>query len=223
MLIQAIQEALNPVNLRYLWGGILMTMGISVVTVLISIIFGSILALFRNYEPRVLGRLAGVYIEIFRNTPLLLWILVCVFTINGGSPLLRGSLALVLYTSSVIAEIVRGGLNAIPKEQFEAASSQGFHFVQTLYYIILPQCFQNIIPSLLSQIVTTIKDTSFLGQFAIMELFYRSKTLISGLSQEVTVTSWHVFSVFLFVALVYFVINFTLSCLVRRMQKKESF
>ncbi|MDR1541203.1 MAG: amino acid ABC transporter permease [Clostridiales bacterium] len=219
MLIQVLRDIFTPANSVYMLLGILTTLEISIAVVLISVILGSFLAICRNYEKKALGRLAGAYIEIFRNTPLLLWILVCVFTMRGGTPLIRGSLALVLYTSSVIAEIVRGGLNAIPKGQFEAAGSQGFSFIQTLRYIVLPQCFQKIVPSLMSQIVTTIKDTSFLAQVAITEFFYRSKIVLNSLSQEVSVTSNHVFAIFLFVAIIYFSINFTLSCLVRYMQR----
>lgn len=112
------------------------TLAVSVVTVLISIVFGTILGLLRNYERRVLGKIAAVYIEIFRNTPLLLWIMICFVMLSGGTPIIRGALGLTLYTSAVIAEIVRGGLNSIPQGQFEAAASQGFGFIQTLRYII---------------------------------------------------------------------------------------
>jgi putative glutamine transport system permease protein len=218
-MLSVLKDIFTGPNIVYFLFGILTTLEIAVAVVGLSVILGSVLAILRNYEKLVLGKIAGIYIEIFRNTPLLLWILVCVFTLRGGTPLLRGSLALMLYTSSVIAEIVRGGLNAIPKGQFEAAHSQGFTFVGMLRYIILPQCFQKIVPSLMSQIVTTIKDTSFLSQVAITEFFYRSKIALSSLSQSVSVTSSHVFAVFAFVALIYFIINFSLSCIVRAMQK----
>jgi putative glutamine transport system permease protein len=218
-MLRVLSDIFTWPNVRYFLLGILQTLEIAVGVVALSVLFGSVLAILRNYEKVFFGKVASVYIEIFRNTPLLLWILVCVFTVRGGTPLLRGALALTLYTSSVIAEIVRGGLNAIPKGQFEAAHSQGFTFTGMLRHIILPQCFQKIVPSLMSQIVTTIKDTSFLAQVAITEFFYRSKIALSSLSQSVTVTRAHVFTVFLFVALVYFAINFTLSCVVRAMQK----
>jgi putative glutamine transport system permease protein len=217
---QAIIDVFTPGNTRYILTGIGITLLISVTVVLVSIFFGTLLALARNYEKRVLGKFASAYIEIFRNTPLLLWILVCVFLLPFGNAMLRGSLALTLYTSSVIAEIVRGGLNSIAKGQFEAGRSQGFNFLQILYIIALPQTFERIAPSLMSQVVTTIKDTSFLAQFAIAELFYRAKNVMSSLPQRVKVTSTHVFLIFIFVAVVYFIINFTLSCIVRAMRKR---
>jgi putative glutamine transport system permease protein len=139
-----------------------------------------------------------------------------------GNYLIRGGIGLTLYTSSVIAEIVRGGLNSIDKGQFEAARSQGFSFFQTLVYIILPQCFQRIIPSLMSQITTTIKDTSFFAQFAIAEFFFNAKSLMGSISKNTTVGSAHIFVLYCFIALVYFAINFSLSCLVRYLSKKNA-
>ncbi|MDR1149859.1 MAG: amino acid ABC transporter permease, partial [Spirochaetaceae bacterium] len=79
---------------------------------------------------------------------------------------------------------------------------------------------RRVIPSLMSQVITTIKDTSFLAQFAIAEFFFNSKVLMSSLPQTTHVTSAHIFTIFIFVALVYFIINFSLSCMVRKLSKK---
>jgi putative glutamine transport system permease protein len=209
-------------NVIYLLRGIGNTMLISIVTVLISIVLGAILGILRNYAKGVLQAAASCYIEIFRNTPLLLWIMICIFLLRFGNSMMRGILGLTLYTSAVIAEIVRGGLNSIAKGQFEAARSQGFNFAQALSYIIMPQCFKRIVPSLMSQIITTVKDTSFLAQFAIAELFFNAKTLMGNLSQRVSITSTHIFIILGFVALVYFAINFALSCVVRKLSKDIS-
>jgi putative glutamine transport system permease protein len=218
---QIFADLFTPANVRYILAGLRTTLIISVVTVLLSVVWGSILALFRNYEKKLLGRIASVYIEIFRSTPLLLWILICIFMLPFGNALIRGTLGLTLYTSSVIAEIVRGGLNSVEKGQFEAARSQGFSFIQTLIYIVLPQCFMRIVPSLMSQIITTIKDTSFFAQFAIAEFFFNSKQLMGIISKDVVVTSAHIFVLYCFIALMYFVINFALSCIVRKLARNE--
>jgi putative glutamine transport system permease protein len=205
------------VNMRYVFIGLRTTILVSLSTVLLSVLLGTFLALCRNYEKRLLGRVASIYIEVFRSTPLLLWILICVFMLPFGTYLVRGTLGLTLYTSSVIAEIVRGGLNSVVKGQFEAAKSQGFSFFQTLRYIVLPQCFQRIVPSLMSQIITTIKDTSFFAQFAIAEFFFNAKNLMGVISRDTPISSAHVFVLYCFIALVYFIINFSLSCIVRRL------
>jgi putative glutamine transport system permease protein len=217
-MLQVLKDIFTGPNVTFMFNGILTSLELSVCTVLISILIGTILALCRNYEPKVLGKIASVYIEIFRNTPLLLWMLVCIFMVHWGKSLFRGGLALVLYTSAVMAEIIRGGLNAVPKGQFEAAHSQGFGFGRTLIYIILPQTFLKIIPSVMSQIITTIKDTSFLAQFAIAEFFYRTKVVIGGLAQNVPVRSAHIFTVYTFIAMIYFIINFSLSILARKIK-----
>jgi putative glutamine transport system permease protein len=220
MNAQIIADIFTAYNLHFLMIGLGNTLFISVFTVIISIIFGTVLAICRNYGYGIVRGTVSVYIEVFRNTPLLLWMLICIFMLHFGTSMSRGALALTLYTSAVIAEIMRGGLNSIAKGQFEAARSQGFNFLQTLYLIILPQCFRRVIPSLMSQVITTIKDTSFLAQFAIAEFFFNSKVLMSSLPQTTHVTSAHIFTIFVFVALVYFIINFSLSCMVRKLSKK---
>jgi putative glutamine transport system permease protein len=221
MSAQIFKDIFTPVNLRFIFWGLRTTLLVSLSTVLLSVIFGTFLALCRNYEKRLLGRIASIYIEVFRSTPLLLWILICVFMLPFGTYLIRGSLGLSLYTSSVIAEIVRGGLNSIAKGQFEAARSQGFSFFQSLCYIVLPQCFARIVPSLMSQIITTIKDTSFFAQFAIAEFFFNTKNLMGVISRNTPITSAHVFVLYCFIALIYFVINFSLSCVVRKLARGD--
>ncbi len=184
-----------------------------------AIIFGSILAVIRNYGHsgiwKILSYLAGAYIEIFRNTPLLLWmyaacfVLPSIFNIPANYAVL-GTIGLFLYTTSVMAEIIRGGLNAIPKGQFEAAHAQGFSFPFTLWYIIFPQCYRKITPTILSQCVTTIKDTSFLAALNVAELTNVSKDILSRLNSFEQIVS-----VFITVAGLYFIVCFSLSLIVR--------
>jgi putative glutamine transport system permease protein len=216
---QVFADIFTPANVRFILAGLRTTLLVSLSTVLVSVLFGSFLALCRNYEKHVLGGFASIYIEIFRSTPLLLWMLICVLMLPFGNYLIRASLGLTLYTSSVMAEIVRGGLNSVARGQFEAARSQGFSFFQTLRHIVLPQCFTRIVPSLMGQIITTIKDTSFFAQLAIAEFFFNTKNLIAVISRDRPITGAHVFVLYCFIALVYFVINFSLSCVVRRLAR----
>ncbi len=232
----------NEMILLYIGRGILFTLIISVIAVFCSIVIGSVLALVRNYctkglAARFFHALAVIYIEVFRNTPLLLWIFICLvflpcpaafsrkmfgLTSVETKLLFKAAVALILFTSSVIAEIVRGGLNGIPKGQFEAAHSQGFHIVQTFRYIILPQAYRSILPTLLSQVTSTIKDSSYLANVAVIELMARVKQILSAANQYNGTGSINVSDVFVLFGLaaaIYFIINYTLSCIVRRMQK----
>lgn len=213
--MEMIQRVFTSENTSFLLSGLQLTFMISLIVIALSIVLGFLLGLLRQYEPKVLGRIASAYIELFRNTPLLLWMLLCGFVIPVGQLTQRAGFALMLYTSAVIAEIVRGGLNSIPTGQFEAAKSQGFTFVQMLWYIILPQCIRNIIPSLLSQVVTTIKDTSFLAGLGILELTRSGQIVISKFT-----TTAEMFLIYGTVALIYFIVCFSLSCAVRYWQHR---
>ena len=231
--------------LLYLIKGLGFTVIIAVFAVLLGLVAGTILALARNYctskKTVIFKWLATAYIEIFRNTPLMLWIfigLVYFPSVDVSADfskalglsrteialLIKGIIALILFTSSVIAEIVRGGLNSIPKGQFEAAYSQGFGIVQTLILIVLPQTFKNIVPTLLSQVITTVKDTSYIANIAVAELLGRTFQVIQISPRYTGFTSQNVSDVFVLCGLacvMYFTINFTLSCIVRRMQKPK--
>lgn len=233
----------TPAIIQYIFKGVAFTLVISVTAVLIGLVLGSVLALLRNYcthgKTRILKWIATAYIEIFRNTPLLLWIFICLVfcpcpkfldrKMFGLSTvevklLFKAAMALILFTSSVIAEIVRGGLNSIAHGQFEAGHSQGFNIVQVMWYIILPQAYRNIIPTLLSQVITTIKDSSYLANVATIELMARTKQLLSSAyvyNGTGTVNVSDVFVLFGFTCVIYFIINFTLSCVVRYMQKRK--
>ena len=233
----------NPAILLYLLKGVAFTLVISVVAILVGLVWGSILAMVRNYCKKGVAKifkwLAIAYIEVFRNTPLLLWIFICLVfcpspkffshSMFGLSSveirlLFKASIALILFTSSVIAEIVRGGLNSVDNGQFEAGHSQGFHTVQIMIYIVLPQAYRNIIPTLLSQVITTIKDSSYLANVAVIELMARTKQILSTAymyNGTGTVNVSDVFVLFGCAMLIYFIINFTLSCIVRSMQARR--
>ena len=233
----------NGAVFLYLMKGVAFTVIISLTAVVVGLLFGSVLALLRNYcnskRTRVLKWLAVAYIEIFRNTPLLLWIFVCLvfcpcpkflghkmWGLSSAEVklLFKTATALVLFTSSVIAEIVRGGLNSVAEGQFEAGHSQGFSTVQIMLYIVLPQAYRNIVPTLLSQVITTIKDSSYLANVATIELMARVKKILSSAQRYNglgTINVSDVFVLFGFACVIYFVINFTISVLVRNMQKKR--
>ncbi len=129
--------------------------------------------------------------------------------------MLKEIFAFTLFTSAVMAEIIRGGLNGIHHGQFEGALSQGFNFPQMMTYIILPQTYKKIIPSILSQMITVIKDTAYLKAVDIAELS-RNTDIVMGKA----VTAAQIMSLFAFLAATYFVICFILSITVREYQRR---
>lgn len=233
----------KPGILLFILRGVAFTVVLSAIAVLLGIVIGSVLAMLRNYcthgPAKIFGWLSTVYIEVFRNTPLLLWIFICLvacpvpaffghkmlgLTSVEVRILWRASVALILFTSSVIAEIVRGGLNSVASGQFEAGHSQGFSTVQIMLYIVLPQAFKAIVPTLLSQVITTIKDSSYLANVAVIELMARVRQILSTSYMYNGTGKQNVSDVFVLFGLacvIYFIINFTLSCIVRRMQKPK--
>ena len=208
-------ELFTWINMRFLLQGLGMTLVISAIAIACSIVLGTIISVMRTSGNRVLSAIATVYIEIFKNTPLLLWIMFTFF-VAQLPPLGAAVLAFTLFTSASVAEIVRGGLASVPHGQYEAAKSQGFSIVQTYVTIILPQALRNMIPALLSQFVTTIKDTSFLwGAMAVQELMGRGMILMNSYN-----STEQIFAIFGIMALLYFIVCFTLSQIVRAYQRK---
>jgi len=214
----------NNSTLLFLLDGLKITIIIAIFTIVLSTILGTILALIKSYMPKdenifayIIVKIVDAYITLFRCTPNILWILAIRFFVKGDTVFI-GIFTFTLFTAPVMAEIVRGGLNGIPKGQFEGAASQGLSFFQTLIYIVLPQTFKSIIPSMLSQIITIIKDTSFLRAIEVPEFTRNSLSVVSSTlaGQPVYV----MMSLYVLVAFVYFVICFTLSCIVRNYHSK---
>ena len=210
-------QIFNADNLSFIMLGFAKTLEISFFAIIFSIILGTVLAMIKQYcrgKLRPFSILVSAYIELFRCTPNLLWILFIYFTVQGLD-IVISTIAFTLFTSAVMAEIVRGGLNSIPRGQFEAAQSQGFGFFATMRYIILPQTFKTIIPALFSQCTTVIKDSSYLSGINVAELMYTANVVMAhaiDLSQ--------VLILYGLVFAMYFALNFGISLLVRAYQRR---
>lgn len=206
-------------NVAFMLQGLLNTIIISLASILLSIIVGTVLALAKSYctgRLRWISWLVSAYIELFRCTPNLLWILIFRFTVQGDNVVIS-ILAFTVFTSAVMAEIVRGGLNAMPTGQFEAAQSQGFGFFATMRFVVLPQTFKMIVPALFSQCTTVIKDTSYLRGIDVHE-FMRNSAVVMGQAS----TLREILVLYGFVLLTYFVLNFAISLAVRAYQRRIS-
>lgn len=209
-----ISELFKPENLLFLGRGLLLTIEIAAGGILCSLVFGTILGVARSSKHPFFGRLAATYIEIIRNIPNLL-IILCARILLPLPPLYLGITAFTIFTTAAFAEIIRGGLNSVKQGQWEAARSQGFSYFSTLRHIVLPQAYRNMIPPLVSQCITVIKDTSLLWAVSVEELTGKSVIIMGQYGSET-----QVFMLFTMVAATYFVMNYLLAILARRQQYK---
>ena len=204
-------EIFNATNLLYIWGGFVKTIEISALSIFFSLIFGTVLALVKSYAPRPFRILVSAYIELFRCTPNLLWILFIYFTVQGLD-IVISTIAFTLFTSAVMAEIVRGGLNSIPRGQFEAAQSQGFTRAQAYWYIVLPQTFKIILPPLCNQALNLVKNTSVLALVAGGDLMYNADNFVS---------TYGYLQGYILCCFMYFIICFPLAILVQYLERRS--
>lgn len=211
----AVSALFTWVNLRFLLEGLSLTLVISALAIACSVVLGAVVSVLRASGVRALRAVASVYVEVFKNTPLLLWIMFTFF-VAQLPPIGAAVVAFSLFTAASVAEIIRGGLAGVPLGQYEAAKSQGFSLPQLYLLIILPQALRSMVPSLLSQFVTTIKDTSYLwSAVALQELMGRGMILMNSYNSTA-----QIFAIFGAMALLYFIVCFALSQAVRAYQRR---
>jgi general L-amino acid transport system permease protein len=204
------------------WGGIILTLLLSVFGLTAAYPLGILLALGRKSKMPVIKTFCVFYIELIRGVPLisLLFMSSVVFPLflpEGVSinAILRAQIAIIMFTAAYIAEVVRGGLQGMNKGQFEAADSLGLNYTQTMRLIILPQALKIVIPPSVSILISAFKDTSLV---VIIGLYDLLKTTQSTLSDP----KWMGFSAeaYIFIALIYFVCCFFMSNYSRKLEKE---
>jgi putative glutamine transport system permease protein len=168
--------------------GLWITVQLAILSLLGSLVLGTLVAIFRVAPARPLRWIGGAYVEIFRNTPLLVQLFFLYFATPYVGIYLgtretfafnAALLGLALYHAAYVAEVVRGGLLGIDKGQIEAARSLGLSYLQTLRYVQLPQTFRSVIPPLGNVSIALVKNTSLAATIGVADLLYAGEIVES--------------------------------------------
>ena len=210
--------------------GLGQTMLIALTGTVIGLIIGLLAGIIRTVPlsksrflaavQKVINVIITVYVEVFRGTPMMVQAMVIYWGFafaNGGNtlPLIPAGIFIVsINTGAYMTEIVRGGIISIDRGQFEGAYSLGMTHWQAMIHVIIPQVLRNILPSVSNEFVINIKDTSVLNVIGVMELYY-----MAGKIQTMT---WQIFETYLVICVIYFVMTFSITRLLRLCEKKLS-
>ena len=200
-----------------LLGGLRLTIIIAVFGILIAVVLGILICILSISRKKPLVKLANLYITVIRGIPLMILALFLYFgVIKNSLPLLTSaSLILGLNASAYMAEIFRAGIQAIDYGQTEAARSLGLSYVQTMRKIILPQAVKIMIPSLMNQFITSLKDTAILSAISVNELTMVSKTIIAR--------NYKAFEVYSYAAILYIILITALTILSKYVERRLSY
>lgn len=195
--------------------GLFVTIKISLLALIATLLIGLTTALLRNSNSIVGRTIASSYVELIRNTPLLVQIYLLYFVFGPVLGLERFStavLALALFQGAYTAEIFRAGLNSIAKGQFEAAQSLGLSRTFTFWDIVLPQVIQRTLPPLTNEVISLIKNSSIVSVMAIFDLTTEARNIVSETAMP--------FEIWFSVALIYLALTLSLSAIAAWLEHK---
>ncbi|WP_027182833.1 amino acid ABC transporter permease [Desulfovibrio inopinatus] len=209
---------------QWIIDGLIITLKISAISIVFSLVLGTMIAVMRLTKVKILKWIAVAYTEFFRNTPLLVQVFFWYFGSYTVLPdavnkwlyeqdfeFAAGVIALTVYTSAFIAEEIRSGIFSIPKTQLEASRATGLTFLQAMRYVILPQAFRIIIPPMISQCLNLIKNSSLVMTIGVMDLTYMARQIESY--------TFHGFEAFTVVTCIYLMISLVVSFAITQYNK----
>ncbi|TGT71891.1 MULTISPECIES: amino acid ABC transporter permease [unclassified Mesorhizobium] len=194
------------------------TIRISIIALVTSTLFGGLVGILNARGPKLLKRFLRIYIEICRGSPLLVQLLLVYFGsaylgFDGVTALAAVIVTLTLYEGAYISEIVRSGLEAVPKGQEEAARSVGLNAFQRLRYVLLPQAVRIIMPALVGQWISLVKDSALSSIIGYSDLIQQGQAIYARLG--------HPFAVLSVIGAAYFLICSPLTMLARRLERRR--
>lgn len=224
-LLDPMRWSLTFAEMDSLWTGFALTLKVVLAGLALSLVLGTILGVFSTTRSRVLRGISRVYVEFFQNTPLPVQVF---FMYMAGPKLLQailgtadpvrtsafalGTLGVGLYHAAYVSEVIRTGIESVPRGQFEAALSQGFSRLQSYAYIVLPQTFKVILPPLCNQALNLVKNTSVLALIAGGDLMYNADNFVS---------TYGYLQGYIMACVLYFIICFPLAILVQWLEARS--
>lgn len=213
-----------PVVATEYWGGLLVTLTIAYVSMTFSLPFGTLLALGRRSNKPVIRILSVTFIETVRGIPLVAVLFIAsvmfpLFLPQGMTfdKLVRALIGVALFTSAYIAEVVRGGLQTVPRGQYEAAQSLGLGYVKTMVFVILPQAYSLVIPSIINVLIGMFKETSLvyiIGMFDLLGIVRQAIQQAKWSTPQTPVTGM------IFIGLVFWMFCFVMSRYAHFLERK---
>jgi His/Glu/Gln/Arg/opine family amino acid ABC transporter permease subunit len=163
---------------RYITDGLKITLLVTVFAVLIGVVLGFLIAIVRTTHDKtgklkILNAICKVYLTVIRGTPVVVQLMIIYFIIFGSVDISKVVVAIVAFginSGAYVAEIFRSGIMSIDNGQFEAGRSLGFNYAQTMMYIVMPQAFKNVLPTLCNEFISLLKETSVSGYIALQDL-----------------------------------------------------
>ena len=210
-------HAYSWIDIHFLLRGLWVTIYVSLISIVLSFILGLFLGLIRYMKIKYVSAIVGFIVDIIRNLPLLLIIFFTYFGLPQmgivTNPTTASIIALVIFEGAMLCEIVRSGIIAVPDGQMEGARSNGMTFGQAMYHVVVPQALHNMIPALLSQFVSLVKDTSLATIIVLPELLYHAQMICS---QNTT----YLIPMYVIIAVMYFIVCFCLSQIANYLSKR---
>lgn len=203
-------------SLPSLLHGTSVSLQITLVAAFIGLTFGSIFGLAETAQSRLIQFAIGTYVTLFRGTPMLVQILFIYYVLPQFgltlAPFWAASLAIGMNSCAYISQIIRAGVNAVPKGQIEAAHTLGFTPLKTMRYIVFPQAFCVTLPALGNEMITLVKDSSLASIIGVMELSKEASVIRSR--------TYDAFSILLAVSIIYLFLTATLSFAIKKYETR---
>lgn len=163
---------------KYIVDGLKITLIVTIFAVLIGVLLGFLIAIVRTTHDKtgklkILNAICNVYLTVIRGTPVVVQLMIIYFIIFGSVDISKVLVAIIAFginSGAYVAEIFRSGIMSIDNGQFEAGRSLGFNYAQTMMYIIMPQAFKNVLPTLCNEFISLLKETSVSGYIALQDL-----------------------------------------------------